>query len=92
MALKPETPGVLDVTLIRPTHKLSVKTDPEGATISIGGRRAGTSPTVVQVMGFSGIDVTVSKPGYLPVTRRVYSKQANDSLVVPLKRSKNFKW
>ncbi|HSK00625.1 MAG TPA: PEGA domain-containing protein, partial [Kofleriaceae bacterium] len=77
-----DQPESLEVTLVRPTHKLTVVTNPPGATISIEGRRAGTSPTVVQIMGFYGVKVTIEKPGYKTVTQRVYSKVKQDRLTV----------
>ena len=78
----------LDVTLVRPTHALHVFTTPAGANVYISGRAAGTSPTVVQVMGFSGLDVMVERAGYAPVTTHVYSKVPNDQLVVNLQAIK----
>ena len=83
----PDKPGKVDVTLVRPTHTLSVITKPAGAKISIAGRRAGTSPTKVQLMGFSGLEVKIEKPGFQTVTKRIYSKKKADSLSVTLKRS-----
>ncbi|MBA3394768.1 MAG: PEGA domain-containing protein, partial [Deltaproteobacteria bacterium] len=80
-------PTAIDVMMTRPTHALQVITNPPGATISIGGRRAGTSPTVVQLMGFSGIDVKIERRGFETVTKRVYSKKPQDKLAVTLKRS-----
>ncbi len=83
VAGKPET---VDVGLARPTHALTVTTVPIGATISIEGRRAGTTPSVVQIMGFTTISVTVSKPGFQPVTKRLYSKRNQDQMFVSLSR------
>jgi len=75
----------VDVTLQRPMHHLMIETTPSGATISIGGHRAGTSPTNVEVMGFTGIDITIAKPPfYRPITKHVYSKVPNDRLTVTL--------
>jgi hypothetical protein len=74
----------LDVTLQRPTHKLFVTTTPAGATVSIAGRRAGTTPTYIDVMGFSTIEITVGKAGYQTVTKQLYSKVPSDRLVVQL--------
>jgi hypothetical protein len=85
-ANKPET---VDVTLVRPTHALTVTTSPPGAVISIDGRRAGTSPTVVQVMGFYGMKVTLAKPGYKTITQRYYSKVPQDRLSVRMLESLN---
>ena len=78
---KPET---IDVTLTRPTHAVTVVTQPAGATVMIDGRRAGTTPTVIQIMGFQSMSLTVEKPGFQPVTQRVYSKLANDRVVIKL--------
>ncbi|MDB4959157.1 MAG: hypothetical protein JWO36_6726 [Myxococcales bacterium] len=83
------TPGKaasVEVVLQRPTHSLMIETAPLGATISIGGRRAGTSPTMVELMGFSSIAITITKPGYAPITKRIYSKQPSDKLFVRLVR------
>ena len=80
-------PQTVDVILQRPTHKLFVTTSPEGATVLIAGRRAGTSPTYIDVIGFSTIEITVDKPGYQTVTKQVYSKVPSDRLVVQLARS-----
>jgi hypothetical protein len=79
-------PGKVEVTMTRPTHKLTVTTIPSGATISIGGRRAGTSPTIVQLMGFSGLSIRIEKTGYKPVTSKIYSKKPDDKLSVRLSR------
>jgi hypothetical protein len=81
---KPET---VEVTLVRPTHQLTVVTTPPGATISIEGRRAGTSPTVIQLMGFVGVKLTIEKKGYKTITQRVYSKVPQDRLTVRMLES-----
>jgi hypothetical protein len=81
---EPGKPESLDVTLTRPTHALTVVTQPAGATVSIDGRRAGTSPTVVKIMGFQTMSLTVEKPGFQSVTKRVYSKRVADKIVVSL--------
>jgi hypothetical protein len=79
-----DRPETLDVTLVRPTHALTVTTIPPGATISIDGRRAGTSPVVVQVTGFQAVRITADKPGYRSVTRRVYTKRAKDRVILTM--------
>jgi hypothetical protein len=87
VALTADKPGSLDVTLSRPTHTLLVTSNPTGATVFIAGRRAGTTPTRVPLMGFSGIEVKLQKKGFDPVSKRIYSKVSNDKLSVTLKRS-----
>lgn len=84
--LAADRPASVDIRLVRPTHTMNITTFPIGATISIGGRRAGTSPAVVQVMGFSNVTIKVEKPGWKPVTQKVYTKQPQDKLFIRLSR------
>ncbi len=91
IALAEGKPATLDITLVRPTHKLKILTSPPGAEVFIGGRRAGTSPTMVQINGFSGIDVRVERVGFKPSSQRFYSKAPDDKLsfsLDPLPRPK----
>ena len=83
-AAKPD--DTLDITLMRPTHNLFVETQPAGATVSIDGHRAGTSPTVVKVMGFTTLTLEISKPGWKATTKKLYSKSSVDRLAVKLTR------
>jgi len=59
---------------------------PLGAELSIDGHRAGTTPTVVQMMGFAAVNLTFTKQGFQSVTRKVYSKLAQDRVFVKLPR------
>jgi hypothetical protein len=79
-------PGSIDVTLVRPTHNLTIVSSPAGATVFIAGRRAGTTPTKISLMGFTGLDVKVEKFGFVSMTKRVYSKRPVDSLSFALKK------
>ena len=91
IALAEGKPATLDITLVRPTHNLKILTSPPGAEVFIGGRRAGTSPTMVQINGFSGIDVRVERVGFKPTSKRFYSKAPDDVLkfgLDPLPRPK----
>jgi hypothetical protein len=83
MADKPQN---LDVILQRPMHHLMIETVPNGAIVSIAGHPAGMSPTNVDIMGFTTLAVVITKPGYKPVSRQVYSKVPNDHLEVKLTR------
>jgi hypothetical protein len=74
----------LDVTLSRPTHRVMITSSPLGAEVLIDGRRAGTTPTVVEVLGFQTIKLSFEKRGYKTVTQRLYSKVAEDRLNVQL--------
>jgi PEGA domain len=84
VTLAADKPQELDVNLPRPTHAVTVTSFPTGAELSIDGRRAGTTPTVVQMMGFSTMNLTFTKPGFQSVTRKVYSKLAQDHVFVKL--------
>jgi hypothetical protein len=84
VALAADHPATLDVTLSRPTHAVTVMTLPPGAEVSIDGRRAGTTPTIVQVMGFTSVDLTIEKGGYKTLTKRVYSRVPQDRVFVKL--------
>jgi hypothetical protein len=86
IALEAGKPTELDVSLPRPTHSVTVTSTPPGAELSIDGHRAGTTPTVVQMMGFATVNLTFTKPGYRTVTRKVYSKLAQDRVAVQLAR------
>ena len=77
-------PGTLDVSLNRPTHAVSMTSLPPGATIFIDGRRAGTTPTVVNVIGFQKLKLEFKKTGYLPQNTTLYSKVPQDKVSVRL--------
>ncbi len=81
-------PATVDIALARPTHSVTVTSTPSGATVSIAGRRAGTTPTAVKVMGFTGVSLTVEKPGFKTVTQKLYSKVDGDKISVKLVRGR----
>jgi hypothetical protein len=84
VALAAEKPQQIDIALPRPIHAVSVSSSPPGAELSIDGHRAGTTPTVVQMMGFATVKLTFTKSGFQSVTKKVYSKQAQDRVFVKL--------
>jgi hypothetical protein len=84
VTLAADKPTELDVNLPRPIHAVTVTSFPPGAELSIDGRRAGTTPTVVQMMGFATVNLTFSKAGFQSVTKKVYSKLAQDHVFVKL--------
>jgi hypothetical protein len=84
VTLAADRPQELEVALPRPTHAVTVTSFPTGAELSIDGRRAGTTPTVVQMMGFSTVNLTFTKPGFQSVTKKVYSKLPQDHVFVKL--------
>jgi len=86
--LTPDTPTAIQVPLVRPTHAITIVTVPPGATISIAGNRAGTSPTSVKIMGFTNVTLTVEKKGFKPMSQKVYSKVDQGRVMLKLVRGK----
>jgi hypothetical protein len=84
VVLKEGAPQSLVTSLHRPTHALTVTSQPQGATVYIDGRRAGTTPTALNVMGFSTIRLEIKKSGYAPVSQSLYSKVPQDKVDVKL--------
>ena len=84
VTLSADKPEQLDISLPRPIHAVAVTSFPSGAELSIDGHRAGTTPTVVQMVGFATVNLTFTKPGFQTVTRKVYSRLAQDRVFVKL--------
>ena len=84
VTLAADKPQELDVSLPRPIHAVTVTSFPPGAELSIDGHRAGTTPTVVQMAGFATVNLTFTKQGFQTVTRKVYSRVAQDRVFVKL--------
>lgn len=84
VTLSADRPQQLDISLPRPIHAVTVTSFPPGAELSIDGHHAGTTPTVVQLTGFATVNLTFTKPGFQTVTRKVYSKLAQDRVSVKL--------
>lgn len=74
----------MDVRLERPDHKLRIISAPLGATVTINGRPAGTTPLVATVKGYQGNRVRVERPGFETWSRKVYAKEPLTRLTVKL--------
>jgi hypothetical protein len=79
---KPE--DKVDVTLGRPTHTVTITSQPSGATIFIDGHRAGTTPTKLSVLGFQNLKVEIKKTGYQTLSTKIYSKVPQDKVSLRL--------
>ena len=88
VSLAADTPASVDIPLSRPTHKVTIISQPAGATVSIAGRRAGTTPTAVQMMGFTKVALTIEKKGYKTVVESIYSKSDGERRTVTLTKSR----
>ncbi|MGE0395367.1 MAG: PEGA domain-containing protein [Kofleriaceae bacterium] len=88
VTLSESKPASVDLPLNRPTHAVTIVTQPAGATVSIAGRRAGTTPTSVKMMGFTKVALTIEKKGYKTVVESIYSKRDGERRMVTLTRGK----
>jgi hypothetical protein len=82
-------PGSQAVTarLERPTFRVRVTSRPSGAQVATAdGRVIGTTPVTVEVVGYDGATLTVSKPGYATARERVVATRANQAVAVKLRR------
>ncbi len=70
----------------RPTHVVTVPSQHSGATILLDGRRAGTTPTKLSVLGFVTVKLEFKKTGYQPARAKLYSKKARDAVSIRLRR------
>jgi len=76
------------VRLSKPQFTLRITSTPSGATISIGGKTAGVTPTVIRVAAFETTTVILTKDGYLPDLEKVTAKQNNAALHFGLKKKR----
>jgi hypothetical protein len=84
VTLSEGTTESLDVTLSRPSHVVTVTSQPSGAQVFLDGRLAGTTPTKLNVLGFVVLKLEIKKIGYQPEDVRLYSKKAQDKVGVRL--------
>ncbi|HUS27803.1 MAG TPA: PEGA domain-containing protein [Kofleriaceae bacterium] len=76
----------ITIKLGKTMFSLKVTSNPSGATITIGGKSAGVTPTTVKVAAFESSAITLSKPGFATDTQRVTPKQNGQAHHVVLKK------
>ena len=74
------------IKLSRPSFALKVTSSPAGATITVGGKSLGVTPTTVKLPAFDAAAITVAKDGYTSDTQRVAIKTNNGAHHVVLKK------
>ena len=84
--VKPDTPAE---TAAHPGHLL-VRSTPAGARVTVDGKDAGVTPSVVRDLAAGAHRVRVSRDGYVAVEHRVVisSARPSQSLTVPLARER----
>ncbi len=87
-SVTPTPEGVkVAVTLGVATFALKITSTPAGATIFVGGRSKGVTPTAVQLPAFQTVKITVAKDGYAPDTSNIVMKSNGQSHHVTLRKA-----
>jgi hypothetical protein len=77
----------LQVTLVRQTVLVRVSSTPAGATVTLGGKSLGVTPTMVKVPAFEASLLAIAKDGYETETERVAPRANGGSIHAVLKKS-----
>ena len=77
----------LALRIAAPMFSIKVTSMPAGATITIGSRVVGITPTTVKVAAFTSTTITLSKDGFAPDTERIAPRVNNAAHHVVLKRA-----
>jgi hypothetical protein len=77
----------LALRIAPPMFSLKVTSMPMGATITIGGKVVGITPTSVKVTAFSATRITVTKEGFAPDTETIAPRVNNAAHHVILKHA-----
>ncbi|MDB4955043.1 MAG: Heat shock protein Hsp70 family protein [Myxococcales bacterium] len=79
-------PATVAIKMSKQTFALKVTSTPAGATITIGGKSMGVTPTTIRVPAYETAAITVSKDGYTPDTQKITVKTNSGAHHVPLKK------
>jgi hypothetical protein len=88
-ATKDVTPGTdskVAIELAKAMFSIKVTSAPAGASITVGGKAAGVTPTTIKVPAFAQTTITLTKDGYAPDTQKIAPRQNNAAHHVNLKR------
>jgi len=76
----------VSVKLARAMFTVKVSSTPPGATITVGGRTLGITPTMIKLPAFEAASITLSKPGYTADAEKFTAKANNAAYHVTLKK------
>jgi len=77
----------LALHITAPTFQIKVTSVPEGATITIGNKVVGITPTNVKVQAFASTMITLSKDGFTPDTQKIAPRMNNATHHVIMKHA-----
>jgi hypothetical protein len=77
---RPGAPSSVDVRLERPIRKVTFRSRPPGATITVDGRSVGTAPVTTRVRAFTSVEVRAELAGYQPWSQKIYLEARADRI------------
>jgi len=82
----PDAKKPVKLVLARITFSVKVSSVPAGATITLGAKVLGVTPTNVKLNAFEAATLTLKKDGYAPDTQKITPKQNNQTVHATLKK------
>ena len=79
----------IKIALARTTFTVKVTSTPPGATVTLGGKALGTTPTTIKVPAFEPSTLKIAKDGYAPEMSKVTPKNNASAVTVTLKKTKS---
>jgi hypothetical protein len=76
----------LKVTLGKSTFSVKVSSTPAGATVTVGGKPVGVTPTTVKLPAFEASTLNIAKDGFATEVQKITPKQNNSTVHATLKR------
>ena len=70
----------------RPAFTVKVSSVPSGATVLVGNKKSGKTPTAVKVPANTPTTITLTKDGYANATERITAKQNGTAIKMTLRK------
>ncbi|HUQ08634.1 MAG TPA: PEGA domain-containing protein, partial [Kofleriaceae bacterium] len=88
MSFSADKPAEIKLALARPEHKIKLVSTPGGATISINGRKVGTTPASITVPGYSMLAIELRRAGFKTLRVKHYSKRNGEVVAGRLEKGR----
>ena len=82
----PDAKKPVKLVLSKLTFSVKVSSVPAGATIMLGAKVLGVTPTNIRLNAFEPATLTIKKDGYAPETQKITPKQNNQTMTATLKK------
>lgn len=79
-----ESESTVEVTLTRPKHALKILSSPDGSTVSINGKRLGSTPITAEIAGWTNVTIVIEKAGFKTARQKHKSTKSRDEIFVRL--------